>query len=378
MGNFSRNKTRIVHVAPYFEAGNPFGGPLSVAINLVRQLNIDGCYPILLAGTRSRKKQIEGIQSRLFRSFRIYNNDKITGLFSPNLISWIIINRKTILIIHIHLARELNTVISAKIAKFLGIPYVVQTHGMIRKPKNKVEVLFDKLLTKGVIRNSKATLYLTVDERKRLEQVESSANFLNFSNSVKSANPRVDFSLKKSEVIFISRLHHKKQPLVFLDIAMEIAIKYPETIFTVIGPDGGDLPAIISRLSSSNLANVNYEGVLNPDDVQGRLSLSTIFVLPTLADVFPMALVEAMAAGCAIVTTSACELSSLVKDNALGIVTEPVKLEIQNAIEWLLRYPTKCQKIGKSAEEYVIKHLDIAVNSKILRSEVYGHANIGM
>lgn len=378
MGNYSRNKTRIVHVAPYFEAGNPFGGPLSVAINLVRQLNIDEYYPILLAGTRSQEKQIEGIQSRLFRSFRIYNNDKITGLFSPNLIFWIITNRKTILIIHIHLARELNTVISAKVAKFLGIPYVVQTHGMIRKPKNKVEVLFDKLFTRGVIRNSRATLYLTVDEKKRLEQVESSANFLSFSNSIKIANPRVDFSVKKSEVIFISRLHYKKQPLVFLDIAMEIAFKYPETFFTIIGPDGGDLPAISSRLSSSNLANVNYEGVLNPDDVQRRLSLSTIFVLPTLADVFPIALLEGMAAGCAIVTTSACEISSLVKDNALGIVTEPIKPEIQNAIEWLLRHPTECQKMGKSAEEYVIKHLDIVVNTKILSSEVYGHANIGM
>lgn len=378
MGNFSRKKTRIVHVAPYFEAGNPFGGPLTVAISLVRQLSSDGCYPILLAGTSSQENKIEGIQSKLFHSFRIYNNSKITGLFSPNLIFWIITSRKTILIMHIHLARELNTVISAKIAKLLGISYVVQTHGMIRKPKNKVEIIFDKLFTKGVIRNSQAVLYLTVDERKRLEQVESSANFVNFANSVKIVNPRIDFSLKKSEVIFISRLHHKKQPLVFLDIAMEIAFKYPETNFTIIGPDGGDLQAIMSRLSSSNLGNVNYEGVLNPDDVQGRLSLSSIFVLPTLADVFPIALLEAMASGCAIVTTSACEISSLVKDNALGIVTDPIKLEIQSAIEWLLMHPSKCQIMGKSAEEYVIKNFDIVVNSEILRKEVYGLANIGM
>ena len=378
MGNFSRKKTRIVHVAPYFEAGNPFGGPLTVAISLVRQLSSDGCYPILLAGTSSQENKIEGIQSKLFHSFRVYNNSKITGLFSPNLIFWIITSRKTILIMHIHLARELNTVISAKIAKLLGISYVVQTHGMIRKPKNKVEIIFDKLFTKGVIRNSQAVLYLTVDERKRLEQVESSANFVNFANSVKIVNPRIDFSLKKSEVIFISRLHHKKQPLVFLDIAMEIAFKYPETNFTIIGPDGGDLQAIMSRLSSSNLGNVNYEGVLNPDDVQGRLSLSSIFVLPTLADVFPIALLEAMASGCAIVTTSACEISSLVEDNALGIVTDPIKLEIQSAIEWLLMHPSKCQIMGKSAEEYVIKNLDIVVNSEILRKEVYGLANIGM
>jgi glycosyltransferase involved in cell wall biosynthesis len=106
--------------------------------------------------------------------------------------------------------------------------------------------------------------------------------------------------------------------------------------------------------------------------------LSSIFVLPTLADVFPIALLEAMASGCAIVTTSACEISSLVEDNALGIVTDPIKLEIQSAIEWLLMHPSKCQIMGKSAEEYVIKNLDIVVNSEILRKEVYGLANIGM
>ena len=372
MENFPSKKTRIVHVAPYFEVGNPFGGPLSVAINLVRQLSLDECNPILLAGNGSREKRIEGIQSKLFHSFRIYNNTKITGLFSPQLIFWIIRTHKTILIMHIHLAREMNTVISAKVAKFFGIPYVVQTHGMIRKPKNRVEMLFDKLFTRGVIRNSHTVLYLTVEERIRLEQVESRANFRNFANSVRTSSPRTNFELKKSEVIFISRLHYNKQPLVFLEIALEIAVKYPETKFTIIGPDGGELQEIMNRLSSSNFGNVKYEGILNPDDVQGRLSLSTIYVLPTLADVFPIALLEAMASGCAIVTTTACEISDLVKDNALGIVTDPIKHQIQNAIEWLLMNPAKRQIMGKSAEEYAIINFDTVVNSQILRSEIYG------
>jgi glycosyltransferase involved in cell wall biosynthesis len=370
--NVPSRKTRIVHVAPYFEAGNPFGGPLSVAMNLVRQLSLDECNPILLAGNRSREKRIEGVQSRLFHSFRIYNNTKITGLFSPHLIFWIIRTHKNILIMHIHLAREMNTIISAIVAKYFGIPYVVQTHGMIRKPKNRIEMLFDKLFTRGVIRNSQVVLYLTVEERRRLEQVESRANFRKFANAVSTCSPRIDFDSKKSEVIFISRLHYNKQPLVFLEIALEIAIKYPETKFTIIGPDGGELQEIMSRLSSFNSENVKYEGILNPADVQGRLSVSTIFVLPTLADVFPIVLLEAMASGCAIVTTTACEISSLVKDNALGMVTDPIKQEIQNAIEWLLMNPTTCQIMGKSAEEYAILHFDTVVNSQILRSEVYG------
>lgn len=371
MGEPSTRKTKIVHVAPYFEKGNPFGGPLTVAINLVRQLVLDGCDAILLAGTRSHENRIEGVQSKLFRSFRIYNNNKITGLFSPELLIWLIKNRKTILVMHIHLAREMNSVLSALCAKSFGIPYIVQTHGMIRKAKNRTEVLFDQFFTKGVIRNSQAVLYLTFDERRRLQHVESRGNFINFANSVTIRDSRVNFELKKSEVIFISRLHFNKQPLVFLDIALDISNKYQDTKFTMIGPDGGELTEIESRLSNSKSENVKYEGILNPDEVQERLRRSTIFVLPTLADVFPLALLEAMVSGCAIVTTSACEISYLIRDYKFGIVSEPDKLKIQNAIEYLLLNQNVCRMMGKSAEEYAIKAFDIAVLSEMLKSEIY-------
>ncbi len=369
----AEKKSRIVHVAPYFEKGNPFGGPLSVAINVVHQLGLEGCNPILIAGNRTRERKIDGVQSELFHSFRIYNNKKITGLFSPQLIVWLIRNRETISIMHIHLARELNTALSAIVAKKFEIPYIIQTHGMIRKPKTKIESLFDRFFTRRIIRHSRAVLYLTSDEKKRLEKVESRANYIMYSNSVKIEMPRIDFRLKNSEVIYVSRLHSEKQPLVFLEIALQIAVKYPNTQFTVIGPDGGELAKILSRLKSCNVRNVNYEGVLSPNLVKKRLARSTIFVLPTLADVFPLALLEAMVSGCAIVTTDACEISNLIKDNELGIVSDTTKQQIQDAIEWLLMNPIKCQTMGKSAEQYAILNFDIKVSARTLINEIYGN-----
>lgn len=375
MKNIADKKCRIVHVAPYFEEGNPFGGPLSVAMNVVHQLSLEGCNPMLIAGNRTREKSIEGIQSELFHSLRIYNNKKITGLFSPQLVVWLIRNRQTILILHIHLARELNTSLAAIVAKWLRIPYVIQTHGMIRKPKSQIESLFDQFFTRRIIQNSRAVLYLTPDEKRRLEDVEFRANYLTYANSVKIELPRIDFSSKNSEVIYISRLHPDKQPLVFLEIALQIADKYPNTKFTIIGPDGGELQKITNRLASCDSLNVNYEGVLSTNLVKKRLAQATIFVLPTLADVFPLALLEAMVSGCAIVTTNGCEISNLIEENGLGIVTDTSMEQIQNAIETLLMNPLKCESMGKAAEDYAVLNFDIKANIRVLKNEIYGIRN---
>lgn len=371
MFRVQKRKTLIVHVAPYFEEGNPFGGPFSVARDLVIQLKLQNYDAILIAGTRSKIREIDGVFSKLFRSFRIYKNGKLTGLFSPLLVLWIIFNKKNIKIIHIHLAREISTMLVGLVAKLFRIEYVTQTHGMIRKPKNFIEVVFDKIFTRIVLRNSKYVLYLTPDECKRLRDVEKYANYYEFHNSIRIENYKIDFVKKESEVLFISRLHKNKQPLLFLKIALELANKFPNTSFVLIGPDGGELQEIEKKLSLVNQKNVSYEGALNHNQVQNRLSRSTIYVLPTLTDVFPITLLEAMAAGCAIVTTHACEVSNLLTENNFGLVTEPSEDELLKAIESLLRNKSLCKQYARNAHNYAIKNLDIRSNIGTLVSNFY-------
>lgn len=371
MGVLVKPKIKIVHVAPYFESGNPFGGPLSVAMNIVNQLNMCGEPAFLIASTRSTDKFIEGVHSKLFRGFRIYNNNKLTGLFSPFLIAWIIKNKNKIEILHIHLAREMNTMLSALFARILGIKYVIQTHGMIRKPKNRVESLFDLILTRRVLRNSLAVLYLTSSEKRRLETVEIRSKYMQFSNAIELNCAQIDFSKKKSEVIFISRIHRDKQPNVFVEIALEIALKYRKTQFSIIGPDGGNLNEVLNLISLSESSNVCYEGTLNTKEVQNRLLRSSIFVLPTLGDVFPIAILEAMASGCAIVTTSACEISNIIEENQLGVVTSPSKWDIRKAIEFLINDPYTTLEMGNRAHSYALKNFDIKKSTQWLLSNIY-------
>jgi glycosyltransferase involved in cell wall biosynthesis len=375
MKDIANVRLRIVHVAPYFEKGNPFGGPLTVAINLVQQLNLDDLDVILLAGSKSKDEDIQGTKSKLFKAHRIFLNGKITGLFSPLLILWIVRNRKSIQMIHIHLAREMNTMLAAVVAKFLGIPYVLQTHGMIRKAQNMTEKTFDRIFTRRVFQHSKAVLYLTSEEKLRLEEVVSKVQFIRFTNSVEIGQTAIDFSSKESEVIFVSRLHKNKQPLVFLEMALEISKNYPETKFTIIGPDGGELESVITRLKSKESNQIRYEGILNPNEIQNRLMRSKIFVLPTLGDVFPLALLEAMASGCAIVTTNACEISNIIAENSLGIVTSINQLEISSAVEWLLLNNSECSKMGESAREYAVLNFDIRRVSLRLQDQIYCISN---
>ena len=71
------------------------------------------------------------------------------------------------------------------------------------------------------------------------------------------------------------------------------------------GPDeAGLLPELITKVQAAGLENrFHYVGVLVGDDKLALLRRSDCFVLPTLAEGMSMVLLEAMAAGCAVLTT---------------------------------------------------------------------------
>jgi glycosyltransferase involved in cell wall biosynthesis len=75
---------------------------------------------------------------------------------------------------------------------------------------------------------------------------------------------------------------------------------------------------------------------------------SRIFVLASSSDNFPVSLLEAMAAGCAIITTRAGGCPEVVGD--AGLVVEPGDSEgLREALTRLIRQPTFAEELGERA-----------------------------
>ncbi|MEI6043202.1 MAG: glycosyltransferase family 4 protein [Chloroflexota bacterium] len=92
-----------------------------------------------------------------------------------------------------------------------------------------------------------------------------------------------------------------------------------------------------------------------------------LFVLPTRAECFGIALVEAMAMGLPVITTTIAAAAEIVQDGVNGFLIEPQDAAtLQQRIETLLQDSTHRQKMGESARLRAFSHYDALKNGQLL------------
>ena len=90
-------------------------------------------------------------------------------------------------------------------------------------------------------------------------------------------------------------------------------------------------------------------------DVPAILSAADLFVLPSLWEGFPIALLEAMAMGKAIIATAADGTSEIIIDGYNGILPDPGRLEdsLAETMLSLAADPERCRTLGRHARETI-------------------------
>lgn len=122
-------------------------------------------------------------------------------------------------------------------------------------------------------------------------------------------------------VLTVSVLREGKGLDVLLRAATAVATQVPEAVFLVAG-DGPLRPALEAAARSAGLAErVRWLGFRR--DVPQLLAAADLFLLPSLEDAFPTALLEAMAAGRAVVATRAGGIPEIVEHGRTGRLVAP-------------------------------------------------------
>lgn len=112
------------------------------------------------------------------------------------------------------------------------------------------------------------------------------------------------------EIVFVGRVAREKGVALLIRAFALIGARYPDWRVVVVGPhletQGGDGEAFLAELKAlalSSNANVDFTGpIFDEQALADRFSRSAIFVYPSVAErgeAFPIAPLEAMAAGCA-------------------------------------------------------------------------------
>ena len=135
---------------------------------------------------------------------------------------------------------------------------------------------------------------------------------------------RNKFTLSDSSIVYgtVGRLNKQKGHEYLIDAAKKLIEKVPGSIFLIVGK--GQLKDQLIQKTKDNDIYENFRFVGYQKNLPEILAIMDIFVLPSINEGFPFALLEAMAAKKPIIATNVGGVTEIVKNGVNGIVVEPM------------------------------------------------------
>lgn len=163
---------------------------------------------------------------------------------------------------------------------------------------------------------------------------------------------------KRTVVTCVANLAVNKGHTYLLEAFEQVAQNRPDTFLLIVGegPERANLESQAKNLTSG--LRVKFLG--RRSDVPEILAITDIFVLPTMFEGLSNAIIEAMAAGTAVITTDIPENRELITDQQTGLLI-PAKQSkpIEQAINQLLANPDDRRHLGLSAQKYIKQNFDL-------------------
>ncbi|MER3413456.1 MAG: hypothetical protein C4341_04310 [Armatimonadota bacterium] len=151
-------------------------------------------------------------------------------------------------------------------------------------------------------------------------------------------------------VLFLGRLHPTKG----VDVAVEAFLRLdePTARLVVAGPDEFGLREGLERRAREAGARVLFLGSVSGGLKSALLHRADLFVLPTVSEGFSIALLEALAHGCPVLTTEGAHFPEIEREGA-GLVL-PLKADsFASAVGDLVRHKERRRAMGESARRLV-------------------------
>jgi poly(glycerol-phosphate) alpha-glucosyltransferase len=214
---------------------------------------------------------------------------------------------------------------------------------------------------KRILRDSAVVVALNEHERQRLRQMNVTSRIevipngaeLNTNESIPDRNwldAQYPALARRRYVLFLGRIHQKKGLDLLLSAVRRLAAQTERLAVVIAGPVAADYQSQWQELLRvSDLGDT----VVLPGPVSGTtkaawLEHADVFVLPSYSEGMPVAVLEALGAGCPVVITNACGVPEVAQVDA-GIVINPTVDELSAALAALLGDERRRRTMGERA-----------------------------
>ncbi len=261
----------------------------------------------------------------------------LSGYFHPRSIvrfaKWL--EARPVEIIHAHYSRDLWTIVPAMSYSKVGrnVPLLLTKHIGTGKPKRDVlhrwlyrRVDYLIAISEVIRQNLIATHPISSEKVGVIHHGVDLEQFPLAKISDRSLRQALGFSHDEVVVGMVGRLQISKGYLEFLEMAARLQRIQPKTKFLIVGEatrgEPRDAEVILQKCEALHLnEKVKFLGFRK--DVPLVLAAMDVFVFPSHAEAFGLALLEAMAAGKAVVASNNDGVLDIVHDGQTGILVPP-------------------------------------------------------
>lgn len=178
-------------------------------------------------------------------------------------------------------------------------------------------------------------------------------------------------------LLYTGRLSAAKGLPILFEALGRVVLHHPDLVLTLVG-DGPDRQALETLTADLKLSPyLKFVGYQSQDAVCEYLHKSDIFVLPSFSEGLPVALMEALAAGVPVVTTTVAGISELVEDGVNGYLVPPGAVEpLVKRLMQLLENADLRERMGQAGRIKVEQEFNLAQEvpwlKKIMEAALFG------
>jgi glycosyltransferase involved in cell wall biosynthesis len=241
----------------------------------------------------------------------------------------------------------------------ISTPIIFSPHGGLQPHPNlsTLRKIHDKVLLRFNWNNFNRITAISFAEKNRLVQLGFKSEKIDILyNGGGDSEKILSRQMSKSKIIlYVGRLAKPKNVDLLIDAFSILDISNLELI--IAGPDFGAFSYLQSKVQENNLSSkVHFKGRISDDEKFQLLSKSSVFVHPSLTDVFAITLIEASQAGVPCVAFDVGANREILEDGITGLLAQDASSEsLASKIKEIILDSTLAEKLSKNGQEITPK-----------------------
>jgi glycosyltransferase involved in cell wall biosynthesis len=276
-------------------------------------------------------------------------------------------------VVHIHSLFLFPQFAAYRAARAAGVPYVVSPRGALdpylRRRSRAIKKISDVVWQRAML-DGAARLHLTSEDEERLvRDIAPRVPRVVVPNGIRwgdyqqlpdgrAFRQRHLGGHRGPLVTYLGRISHKKGLDLLIRAFAMVRREVPDARLAIIGPDDERMTGELRTLAAAErVANaVTFTGMLTGEDKLAALAATDAWALPSHSENFGIAVVEAMAAGRAVVVSPAVNIAGEIAEAGAGVVSKLSEEAFAGSIVSLLRDEVARARYAKNAREFARRY----------------------